>query len=92
MTKDSTVVPNTAHRTPPNAGKGRKKGVPNKITASVKQALTEAFERLGGVPALVSWGERNPDGFYGLWGRLAPREVEMSGPEGAALVIKVVRE
>lgn len=71
---------------------GRRPGSPNKVTASIKQAITEAFGKLGGVPALVRWGEQNPDGFYALWGRLAPREVEMSGPEGAALVIKVVRE
>ena len=54
---------------------GRQKGVPNRVTTSVKQAITEAFDELGGVPSLVAWGKRNPNEFYGLWGRLAPREV-----------------
>ena len=54
---------------------GRQKGVPNRVTTSVKQAITEAFDELGGVPSLVAWGKKNPNEFYGLWGRLAPREV-----------------
>jgi hypothetical protein len=74
------------------AGPGRPKGLPNKVTASIKSAISEAFDKLGGVPSLVRWGESNPDDFYALWGRLAPKEVEMSTPAGAALVIKVVRE
>ena len=54
---------------------GRQKGVPNRVTTSVKQAITDAFDELGGVPSLVAWGKKNPNEFYGLWGRLAPREV-----------------
>ena len=88
---------------------GRQKGVPNRVTTSVKQAITapfihtpwidgekdaqgvaaqrpfyfdhvaeltdRAFDELGGVPSLVAWGKKNPNEFYGLWGRLAPREV-----------------
>lgn len=79
---------------PPNAGKGRKKGVPNKITRSVKEAIVAAFDDLGGVPSLVGWGKKNPSEFYGLWGRLAPREVnaEITGNDSASLLIRVVRE
>ena len=73
-------------------GPGRPKGVPNKTTASIKSAISESFDKLGGVPSLVSWGDEHPTEFYALWGRLAPKEVEMSTPAGAALVIKVVRE
>lgn len=68
---------------PPNAGKGRKKGVPNKATASVKAALLEAFEKKGGVPALLKWAKDNETEFYKLWGRLAPTEV--SGPDGGPI-------
>lgn len=69
----------TAKRRPPNAGKGRPKGSVNKITASIKEAIGKAFDELGGVGSLVKWGKKNPDGFYQLWGRLAPKEVEVSG-------------
>lgn len=73
---------------PPNAGKGRKKGVPNKATASVKAALLLAFEKRGGVKALVLWAETNETEFYKLWGRLAPTEV--SGKDGGPITVKVV--
>ena len=66
-------------------GKGRPKGTPNKVTASVKGALTEAFDRRGGVPALLEWADENPSAFYALWGRLAPHEV--SGPEGGPVAV-----
>jgi hypothetical protein len=35
-----------------NAGRGRPPGLPNKYTASAKEALEAAFEGLGGVPLL----------------------------------------
>jgi hypothetical protein len=44
------------------------------VTASIKGALTEAFDGLGGVPALVQWGKTNPTPFYLCWSRLAPKE------------------
>ena len=73
-----------------NAGKGRPKGSVNKTTASVKQALVEAFQNRGGVPALVRWANANETEFYKLWGRLVPHEV--TGAGGGPLGIKVVFE
>lgn len=35
----SKVLKSAGKRKPPNAGKGRKKGVPNKSTAACKEAL-----------------------------------------------------
>ncbi len=58
---------------------GRRKGTPNRLTASIKSALTEAFDGLGGVPALVEWGKSNPTSFYQCWSRLAPKEAPESG-------------
>jgi len=71
---------------------GRKKGTPNKVTASTKDALVQAFTKLGGVPKLVAWGEENRTEFYRLWSKLVPTEV--TGENGAAIgmTIKVVRE
>jgi hypothetical protein len=66
-----------AHKGHKKAG-GRKKGTPNKATASVKQALTEAFEGLGGVPALIEWGKDNKAAFYPLWVRIAPQEHDIT--------------
>ena len=66
-------------RKPPNAGKGRVKGVPNKTTASVKEALTLAHEGIGGVPALITWAKQNPTPFYQLWAKMLPADMVHSG-------------
>ena len=57
-------------------GPGRPKGVPNKLTADSREALALAFKGVGGVEALTAWAKRNPDGFYALWGRTIPKQVE----------------
>lgn len=54
---------------------GRTKGTPNKLTSSIKDAFSEAFERLGGVKALVLWGSKNQTDFYKLASRLIPIQV-----------------
>ncbi|MCE9567666.1 MAG: hypothetical protein K8U57_37165 [Planctomycetes bacterium] len=61
---------------------GRTKGTPNKTTAAVKNALTEAFEKLGGVRSLAEWGQANPTEFYKLWVKLLPQEVALTDPDG----------
>ena len=49
---------------PPNAGKGRKKGVPNKATADVRQAIARVLEgnaeNLGRWLTSVAEGEQEP--------------------------------
>ena len=55
-----------------NRGKGRIKGVPNKTTKAVKDALQEAFDGLGGVDALIVWAKTEQTEFYKLWTKLLP--------------------
>lgn len=55
---------------------GRTKGTPNRNTAAIREALTETFDRLGGVEALTAWGRENPNCFYALWAKLLPREIK----------------
>lgn len=52
-----------------------------KVTAMARDQLADAFDFMGGVPALVAWGKRNPTEFYRLWARLIPKEV--AEPVGA---------
>ena len=59
-----------------NRGKGRVKGVPNKATKAVKEALQEAFDELGGVTALTEWAKVEPTEFYKLWAKMLPTEVK----------------
>lgn len=68
------------------AGKGRKKGVPNKITTAFKTSVLEAFHALGGTNGLVNWGKRNPTEFYKIAARLIPHEVIGAGAGGEHLI------
>jgi len=66
----------------------------NKFT-SLKNAFLEAFELIGGTPALAEWAkksERNRGVFYGLTTKLFPQEVAHSGAikTGDKLTIHVV--
>lgn len=70
---------------------GRRPGSRNKLTAGAKEALEHAFIQLGGVQALVQWGQANPDGFYPLWGKLIPKDIKLD-PTGNALILRVVKE
>lgn len=65
------------------AGKGRPKGSQNKTTTLAKTAIAEAFEKLGGIDALVDWARSGPDElrvFYGtIYPKLIPLDVAHSG-------------
>ena len=65
----------TAKRLPPNAGKGRKKGVPNKIPASVKEMILAALDAVGGQRYLEDQAKQNPQAFMSLLGRIIPSEI-----------------
>ena len=65
---------------------GRPPG-PNRVTVSVKAALEAAFLGLGGVPALIAWGQQEPGEFYRLWGKLLPRNVTIEGGAQLGIVI-----
>ncbi len=55
---------------------GRKPGSLNMLTKNVKEALEAAFDELGGVESLVTWGKANPSEFYKLWARMLPKDLK----------------
>ncbi len=57
-------------------GAGRKKGVPNQLSGSVKQNIVGVFDKIGGRDKMAKWAEENQTDFYRLYGRLAPTEIE----------------
>ena len=63
----------------------RRKGVPNKITASVKEMILLTLTRAGGVDYLLRQAEAEPKAFLSLVGRILPLEV--SGPNAQPFVI-----
>jgi hypothetical protein len=66
-------------RKPPAAGMGRKKGVPNKTTALLKDAILRAAEGAGGKEGLVGYlqdqAKKNPGPFLALLGKVLPTQV-----------------
>ena len=88
-------MPDEVKRKPPNAGKGRVKGVPNKQTTIAKEALAYAFDKLGGQDALVEWCKQDPDNlktFYTtIWPKLLPLQVAGAGPNGEHMLAMIER-
>lgn len=67
---------------------GRKKGTPNRVTTSVKDAFLAAHQGIGGVATLQAWASNNQTEFYKLLARLIPTEV--TAPEGHVLGVVVL--
>ena len=63
-----------------NAGKGRRKGVRNKTTMAAKQAISLAFEGLGGVEGLIAWAKKDEQNerifFANIYPKLLPLKVD----------------
>ena len=66
------------------AGPGRPKGIPNKTTQSVKEAIERAFEELGGMSYLVHVGRTDPRTFCALLSKLLP--TKLSNADGSPLL------
>jgi hypothetical protein len=63
----------------PKSG-GRKKGSLSKVTVEVNAAIEQAFNELGGMPAFVKWAKENKGPYYEkLWGKLLPKDINVSG-------------
>lgn len=72
-------------------GPGRPKGLPNKTTQAIKDAIVEAFEKAGGVEYLVTLAKEDPKTFCGLVGKVIPLQVEGTGADGE-IVFRTVYE
>jgi hypothetical protein len=66
------------------AGPGRPKGLPNKVTQSVKEAIENAFQELGGMSYLVHVGQTDPRTFCALLSKLLP--TKLSNADGSPLL------
>jgi hypothetical protein len=75
---DSKLLAPTEKRKPPNAGKGRVKGVPNKVTGDIRAMIAGALEDAGGQKYLARQAIENPQAFMGLVGRTVPKELNVA--------------
>ncbi len=85
-----TTIEQPAKRKPPKAGQGRVKGVPNKTTRILKEAVIKAAERAGeryGDDGLISYLEKQalkcPAAYLSLLGKILPLQV--TGKDGGAI-------
>jgi hypothetical protein len=71
-----------------NRGKGRKKGVPNKATAALKDAILNAFSQVGGEAYLVTVAKTDPKTFCTLLGKVLPLQVTGADDGPVKLVVE----
>lgn len=65
------------------AGPGRKKGVPNKNTALIRDMIAQALDNAGGVQYLTEVAATHPGPFLALVGKVMP--VQVVGENGGAI-------
>ena len=77
-----------------NRGKGRVKGVPNKTTALLKDAILQAAEAAGGNGGLVGYlkmqATENPGPFMSLLGKVLPMQIV--GDPDAPIIFAIQRQ
>lgn len=65
-------------------GPGRPKGVPNKATMAVKDAIAAAAEGLGGTDRLIAWAQEDPLNERAFWSSIYPKllPLQLTGEGG----------
>ncbi len=84
-------MPKTSTTFKPGEG-GRKKGVPNKLTQSVKETVLAAFQDLQDDKThnLVAFAKKHPRDFYQIAAKLIPTEVK--GNVKSKIFLEIVRK
>lgn len=93
MTEDTKLVEVSAKRRPPRAGMGRPKGIPNKLTRTLKQAIEESFEKVGGAEYLARMAVEQPAAYMTLLGKIIPQQVDanVTGKVGMPEIVLAMR-
>ena len=60
---------------------GRQIGTPNKLTTTVKDAIEQVAERIGGVDRMVEWVQEDPENERVFWVSIYPKllPVQLAG-------------
>lgn len=70
-------------------GAGRKPGVPNKLSATVKDNIIAVFDGIGGVESMTTWAKSNETQFFNLYAKLLPLQV--SGDPTSPLIVQIIK-
>ncbi len=70
-------------------GGGSRKGRPNKISASIREAVAAVFANLGDIDGMTVWAQQNQTEFYKIAARLIPVEQKITGDDDQPLAIRV---
>lgn len=72
---------------------GRQKGTPNRVTTAAKDAIAQAFDRVGGVDGLVDWIEASDDNRKVFYSSIHPKliPVQVGGDPDNPLNVTVRR-
>ena len=75
--------------TRPQPKGGSRKGIPNKLTVSVKEAIEAAAQGLGGGTRLEAWAREAPENEKAFWTTIYPKllPLQVTGKDGAALAV-----
>lgn len=79
---------NISNRGGKREGAGRPAGVPNKLSATVKDNVIQVFDDIGGLETMAGWARENKTQFYNLYAKLIPMQVNA---EVNATITKIER-
>lgn len=67
-----------------HVGGGSRKGIPNRTTVAVRNAIVDAFERVGGADYLEQVARQEPKVFCVLLAKVLPKQAPESGAGAVA--------
>jgi hypothetical protein len=71
----------------PRAGAGRPKGVPNKVTRTIKQAVLESFEAVGAAEYLKQVAHDDPRTYLQVVAKIIPAELHAKHSGDVSLTV-----
>lgn len=73
---------------------GRPKGALNKTTVAAKEAISLAFEGLGGAQRLIDWAKEDPKNESAFWVSVYPKllPLQLSGDQENPLRIVTIKD
>ena len=72
-------------------GPGRPKGLLNANTKALKDMILGALDQAGGQEYLARQAEENPGPFMTLVGKCLPKDMKVTGADGAPFEVRVIK-